>query len=86
MKDKIMRCQVDIYVIVPGDTANVAVEGTIAEGIDHGVVFLLGDLAVHNQIDYVVYAAGKIDPAEVPGRIINAWDEAALLALEPKHP
>lgn len=86
MKDKIIRCQVDIYVVVPGDTSNVAVEGTIAEGIDHGVMFLLGDIASHGQIDYVVWSAGKVGEDEVPGRITKAWDEAKVLALEPENP
>lgn len=81
-----MRCQVDIYVKVPGDTAQVAVEGTIAEGVDHGVIFLLGDLAVHGQSGYIMYSAGQIGEDEVPQQIIKEWEEAEDLEQEPSKP
>lgn len=81
-----MRCQVDIYVVVPGDTSNVAVEGTIAEGMDHGVVFLLGDLTTQSRACYIVKDAKVIQSGEVPKQILDEWDEAEDLALEPENP
>lgn len=86
IKDKVLMVRVDVYVNVPHNTSKVAIEGTVAEGLEHGVVFLLGDYALEGRIGTTVWAAQSIDPGEVPTRITAEWDEMEDLALAPKQP
>lgn len=84
MKDRILKVTVDIYVKVPGDTSNVAVEGAISEGVDHGVHFMLGDYTSYHE--HITWAAVKLDEGGVPKSILDTWEEFDDLLLEPKKP
>lgn len=86
MKTKIMRCTVDIYVIVERDTTAVAVEGIVAEGIDHGVMFMLMNISLKSKLSYLIQRAQRVGEHAVPKGILDTWDEAEDMLLEPKKP
>lgn len=81
--DRILKVSVDIYVKVPQTTSNVAIEGTVAEAVEHGMMVMADYTRYY---DEVVWAAVPLSEGEVPTRILRAWEETDDLALEPKQP